>query len=70
MPSFINRTYDEIQVGETLRLSRHLTPMEVEALAFLSGNADPFHLDRDDVPPGDGDGASAEGTRCGAAIPP
>ncbi len=34
MPSFDNRTDDEIEVGETLSLSRKLTPIEIEALAF------------------------------------
>ena len=45
MQSFSNRTFDEIQVGESLRVSHRLSPMEVEALALVSGDVDPFHLD-------------------------
>lgn len=37
MQSLENRTFDEIQVGDTLTLKRQLTPMEVEALALVTG---------------------------------
>jgi phosphotransacetylase len=40
MQSLENRTFDEIQVGETLTLKRQLTPMEVEALALITGELD------------------------------
>ena len=42
-----NRTFDEIQVGETLTLSRQLSEMEVETLALVSGQVDTFHLDQE-----------------------
>ncbi len=60
MPSCDNRTYDEIEIGETLSLSRNLTRIEVEALALLSGDSDPLHLDRRDGAPADGNGASTK----------
>jgi phosphate acetyltransferase len=68
MPSFDNRTYDEIEVGETLSLSRKLTPIEIEALAFLSGEADPLHLDRPDSSRANGNGASAKSVGAEAVI--
>jgi phosphotransacetylase len=37
MQSLENRTFDEIQIGDTLTLKRQLTPMEVEALALVTG---------------------------------
>jgi phosphotransacetylase len=40
MQSLENRTFDELQVGETLTLKRQLTPMEVETLALLTGELD------------------------------
>jgi phosphate acetyltransferase len=45
MQSFSNRTFDEIQVGETLTLSRQLTQFEVEALSLVSGDVDALHID-------------------------
>jgi phosphotransacetylase len=38
MQAVENRTFDEIQVGETLTVKRQLTSMEVEALALVSGD--------------------------------
>jgi phosphate acetyltransferase len=60
MHSFNNRTFDEIQLGETLTLSRQLTPMEVEALALLSGGAEPSDLERAARDNGNGNGTSAK----------
>jgi phosphate acetyltransferase len=45
MDSFTNRTFDEILVGETITRSHRLTRPDVEALAFVSGDVDPFHTD-------------------------
>jgi phosphate acetyltransferase len=47
MHSFTNQTYDEIQVGATLTLSHRLSRTDVEALALVSGDVDPFHVDAD-----------------------
>jgi phosphate acetyltransferase len=43
--SFTNRTYDEIEVGATISVSRRLSRTDVESLAFVSGDVDPFHLE-------------------------
>jgi phosphate acetyltransferase len=45
MDSFTNRTFDEIQLGECITRSHQLTRPDVEALAFVSGDVDPFHTD-------------------------
>ncbi len=45
MDTFTNRTFDEIQIGETISRSHRLTRPDVEALAFVSGDVDPFHTD-------------------------
>jgi len=45
MDSFTNRTFDEIQLGESITRSHQLTRPDVEALAFVSGDVDPFHTD-------------------------
>ncbi len=41
----VNRTYDEIQVGETATLVRTLTHADIEAFAAVSGDNNPAHLD-------------------------
>ncbi|MBN8509067.1 MAG: bifunctional enoyl-CoA hydratase/phosphate acetyltransferase [Burkholderiales bacterium] len=43
MESFSNRTFDQIAVGESITRSHRLTRPDVEALAFVSGDVDPFH---------------------------
>jgi phosphate acetyltransferase len=43
--STVNRTFDEIQVGESFTVSRQLSQIEVEALALVSGAVDSFHVD-------------------------
>jgi phosphotransacetylase/acyl dehydratase len=45
--NYTNQTYDEIDVGATLTLSRRLSQTELEALALVSGDIDPFHVDPD-----------------------
>ncbi|HVZ35057.1 MAG TPA: bifunctional enoyl-CoA hydratase/phosphate acetyltransferase [Polyangiaceae bacterium] len=47
MEQLTNRTFDEIEIGETLSVSRRLTRLEVETLALVSGELDPFHVDED-----------------------
>ncbi len=42
MDNFSNRTFDELEVGESITRSHRLTRPEVEALAFVSGDVDPF----------------------------
>jgi phosphate acetyltransferase/phosphate butyryltransferase len=40
-----NRTFDELQAGETASLVRTLTPKDVELFAVMAGDADPAHVD-------------------------
>ncbi|HXA47399.1 MAG TPA: MaoC/PaaZ C-terminal domain-containing protein, partial [Burkholderiaceae bacterium] len=40
-----NRTFDEIKVGDTARLTRTLTPKDIELFAIVSGDVNPAHVD-------------------------
>jgi phosphate acetyltransferase len=40
-----NRTYDEIQVGDTSTLSRTLRPEDIQMFAIISGDMNPTHVD-------------------------
>jgi phosphate acetyltransferase len=40
-----NLTFDEIQAGVSASLSRSLSQTDIELLALVSGDVDPFHLD-------------------------
>jgi len=67
MESASNHTFEEIQVGESLTLTRQLSQMEVEALALVSGDLDAFHVDakkasspRDVAGNGNGNGKHAK----------
>ncbi|MEO8401813.1 MAG: MaoC/PaaZ C-terminal domain-containing protein [Gammaproteobacteria bacterium] len=40
-----NRTFDEIQVGDTALISRQITARDIEIFAILSGDINPVHLD-------------------------
>src|SRR5690242_10415727 len=53
MNSLVNLTYDEISIGSTATFPHRLTRMEVDALAFVSGETDGFQVET-------GDGASSE----------
>jgi phosphate acetyltransferase len=39
-----NKTFDEIQVGSQESLTRTLSQTDIEVLALVSGDADPFHV--------------------------
>ena len=62
MSSFGNRTYDEIEVGATVTVSRLLSRTDVETLAFVSGDVDPFHVESEALPeePSAAEGMAAE----------
>ena len=51
MSSFTNRTFDEIQIGETITREHRLTKPDVQALAYVSGDVDPFQSDIADSRP-------------------
>ncbi|HVC11238.1 MAG TPA: MaoC/PaaZ C-terminal domain-containing protein, partial [Burkholderiales bacterium] len=40
-----NRTYDEIQVGDSATLSRTLKPEDIQLFAVMSGDVNPAHVD-------------------------
>lgn len=45
-PDFIeNRTFDEIQVGDTASLQRTLTERDIQLFAVMSGDVNPAHVD-------------------------
>ena len=51
----INRTYDEMQVGDRAELRRLITADDLYVFAVASGNTNPMHLQDSDL---DGDGVS------------
>jgi phosphotransacetylase/acyl dehydratase len=62
MPSFTNKTFDEIAVGTSVSATRRLSVNEVEALALVSGDVDAFHLaSHEEGPHGEGIFAKAVG---------
>lgn len=44
MNDFSNMTFDEIEVGQTLTVSRTLARTDIEALTFVSGDIDESHI--------------------------
>ncbi len=44
-----NVTYDEIQPGASASLTRTLSQTDIEVLALVSGDVDPFHVDRNEA---------------------
>ncbi|MCB1680799.1 MAG: bifunctional enoyl-CoA hydratase/phosphate acetyltransferase [Alphaproteobacteria bacterium] len=42
-----NKTYDEIQTGESASLSRTLTKQDIQLFAVMSGDVNPAHLDEE-----------------------
>lgn len=45
MSSFANRTFDEIQLGETVTRAHRLTRPELQTLSYLTGDVDLFQAD-------------------------
>lgn len=44
-----NRTFDEIEIGDTAVLTRILTEKDIELFAIMSGDINPAHLDKEYV---------------------
>ncbi len=42
-----NRTFDEMQIGESAKIVRKLTRRDIELFAIVSGDINPAHLDED-----------------------
>jgi len=49
MTSLTNVTFDEIKIGQSISVSRTLSKMDIEALAFSSGDVDAYHLEGPDA---------------------
>jgi len=46
MTPLTNTTFDEIKVGQSATMSRTLSQMDIEVLAYTSGDADAYHLEK------------------------
>lgn len=44
MPKMSNKTFDEIEIGASATLTRTLSETDIEVLALVSGDANPFHI--------------------------
>ena len=42
-----NRTFDEIQIGDSASLERRLTLQDIKLFAVMSGDVNPAHVDED-----------------------
>lgn len=42
-----NKTYDEINIGDTAKITRRLTQRDIELFAVISGDQNPSHFDKD-----------------------
>ena len=40
-----NKTFDEIEIGDTAELNRVLKPQDIELFAVMSGDVNPAHVD-------------------------
>jgi phosphotransacetylase/acyl dehydratase len=58
---YTNVVYDELRVGASASITRRVSATEVEALALVSGDIDPFQLDADGAAPAGGRAAKALG---------
>jgi phosphate acetyltransferase len=48
MNTFTNHTFDEIEIGATFTLSHKISKGDIELLAFMSGDVDPFVVDAEE----------------------
>lgn len=47
MPQLQNRTFDEIEIGDTAHYSKQLDDLAVRTFAAVSGDINPVHLDQE-----------------------
>ena len=47
VPLIENRTFDEIEIGQSASLSRTLTRQDIELFAIMSGDVNPAHVDEE-----------------------
>ncbi|MFO0925682.1 MAG: hypothetical protein U0736_01420 [Gemmataceae bacterium] len=53
MPAWTNLTnvtFDEVQIGASANLTRTLSQTDIEMLALVSGDVDPFHVGDGEAP--------------------
>lgn len=48
MTEFKNRTFAEIEIGATATIPHRLTRMDIDSLALVSGEVDPFHVETEE----------------------
>lgn len=65
MNEFMTRTFAEIEIGTTATVPHRLTRMDLDALALLSGELDPFHVESEESPRKD---IGAEAIAAGALL--
>lgn len=63
-----NRTYDEIQIGESASLTRSISEADIQLFAALSGDINPAHLDHEYANASMFGGVIAHGIFSGALI--
>lgn len=68
MPHISNYTYDEITIGQTAEYSKHVTALDIELFAAVSGDVNPVHLDPDYAATTPFRGCIAHGMLSGAII--
>lgn len=68
MDSMNNLTFDEIEVGASERLTHILTQTEIEVLALVSGDANPFYIHEEGATEARADGNITQGTGAEAFI--
>lgn len=69
MTDFIeNRTYDEIQIGESASLTRTISEADIQLFAALSGDVNPAHLDHEYAKASMFGGVIAHGIFSGALV--
>ena len=50
MTEFKNHTFAEIEIGQTATIPHRLSRMDLDALALVSGEVDPFHVEAEERP--------------------
>lgn len=63
-----NHTFDELQIGQSARLLRTLTPQDIQAFAAVSGDTNPAHLNAEYASATQFHGVIAHGMWSGALI--
>jgi len=70
MQTFVNHTFDEIEVGSSFSFPHRLNKMEVDALAFVSGETDAFQVDTGNGAPKESLAEAVAGATAGTPAEP